>query len=64
MLDERNEKFSIEDERMRYTLLAGQPQLYNILYGEESETAGIEWITPETDEEVKQLMELFQNINK
>ena len=49
----------IEKERMKYTLLAGQPELYHQLYeGDEDQIddSDVEWMVPETVEDVEDIL--------
>lgn len=47
----------IEEERMKYTMLAGNPHLWQALYGEQQE-GNIEWIKPETAEDLERIINI------
>jgi hypothetical protein len=59
-----NEDFEIqnelEKERMKYTLLSGNPDLYDRLYTEpdegEIDDSEVEWMVPESAEEVQDIL--------
>ena len=58
---------ALERERMKYTLLAGNPQLYDQLYSDEEaevDESEIEWIVPESVEEVEDILGLLQQTQK
>lgn len=47
---------------MKYTLLAGNPQLYTQLYQEEEpevDESEVEWIVPESVEELEDIMQML-----
>jgi hypothetical protein len=61
-----NEDFAIqteiEKERMKYTLLAGNPELYDQLYSEdedELDDSDVEWLVPESVEDVEDIMKFL-----
>ena len=52
-----------EKERMKYTLLAGNPELYERLYKEpedEIDDSEVEWLVPESAEEVQDIINFLQ----
>lgn len=59
MIEESTELFDIERERMKYTILAANPSLFDSLYGEEKVEANVEWITPRTAEEFARVEEFL-----
>lgn len=49
----------IEKERMKYTLLASNPELYHQLYEsdeDEIDDSDVEWLVPETVEDVEDIL--------
>lgn len=54
----------LEKERMKYTLLAGNPQLYDQLYQERDEEvpddSDVEWLVPESVDEVEDILNFLQ----
>lgn len=66
MIRENEERISIERERMKYTILAGNPQLWKVLYeDEEDERFGeIEWTTPQSYEEVEELERIINETHR
>lgn len=63
-----NEDFHIstelERERMKYTLLAGNPELYERLYQEpdedEIDDSDVEWMVPESVEDIQEIMSVLE----
>ena len=55
---------NIEKERMKYTLLAANPEMYERLYKEEDEDeiddSEVEWLVPESAEEVQDIIHFLQ----
>lgn len=64
IVDELAQESELERERMKYTILAGNTQLWMHLYGNEAEEEDgeIEWIVPESAEEVEQLERILNEI--
>jgi hypothetical protein len=63
MIDEAKEEASIEENRMKYTILAGNVQLYQQLYpAEEQDDGEIEWIIPQSSEEIEMIEEILSGI--
>lgn len=60
-LNEEQEARAQRDEnQMRYTLAATNPQLYKTVFGQQSvEEEGVVWTTPQTPEEVDELLTLI-----
>lgn len=54
----------LEKERMKYTLLAGNPQLYEQLYQQDDDgapdDADVEWMVPESVDEVEDVLNFLQ----
>lgn len=54
----------LERERMKYTLLAGNPQLYDQLYQQDDDEApadsDVEWMVPESVDEVEDVLNFLQ----
>jgi hypothetical protein len=56
----------MEHERMKYTLLASNPQLYDQLYKEEDpeeiDDSEVEWMVPESAEEIDDIIATLEQI--
>jgi hypothetical protein len=50
----------LEEERLKYTILAGQPQIYAKLFPPEQEEENLEWITPKSEEEAEDIVRFFE----
>ena len=63
MLDEVEQEVNLEKERMKYTILAGNPHLWKELYSEDEEpnSEDIEWIVPKSIEEIEQIMKILDS---
>ena len=61
-----NIQTEVERERMKYTLLAGNPELYTQLYETEDpdpnlpDDEDVEWMVPESVEEVEDILTFLQ----
>lgn len=64
IINEMEENVSIERERMKYTILAGNLHLWRELYGEEEEVdeGEIEWVTPQSAEEIEGILQVLQKL--
>jgi hypothetical protein len=65
MQEEFELQAEIERERLKYTLLAGNPELYSRLYeeddSEELDDSEVEWLVPESAEEVHEIIDFLQS---
>ena len=61
-----NLKAELEKERMKYTLLASNPQLFEQLYKDEEEIddSDVEWMVPESAEEVEDILDFLRQTQK
>lgn len=60
MIEEEQEiKRELEDSRMRYVLAGVNPSLYKAVFEQSEEDGGVEWTTPQTPEEVDELLTLM-----
>lgn len=58
--EQEAQRIEVEKERMRYVMAAANPQLYQYLFGrEDAEEEGVVWTTPQTPEEVDELLTLI-----
>lgn len=67
MVDEIRQAVELERERMKYTILGGNIDLYRALWPDEEENESevppdeaIEWITPQTGEEIEKIIQLLE----
>ena len=64
MTDEIDQEVMLEKERMKYTILAANPHLYKQLYEEtdtdEIDDEDVEWIIPESLDEIEKIMEILE----
>ena len=65
LLEEDKVTFEAEENRMRYTLLASNPELYKKIFRDpvvEEDEVGVEWITPESAEDVDFILEDYARV--
>lgn len=62
MRTEIDETIALEKERMKYTILAGNMQLYQELYKEDTapDESNIEWIKPESAEDFEAILSVLE----
>lgn len=62
MIDDIERQSETEKERMKYTILAGNPQLWQTLYGadEQEDEKDVEWITPKSAEDVDDMLNILK----
>lgn len=67
MLNEHEQRNLLEQERMKYTILAGNAPLWQKLYAEENEDepkdSEIEWITPQSIDEAEQIEDFLRRLH-
>lgn len=68
MVDEIEREADQEHERMKYTVLAGNIQLWKELFGNEVDEGEVpdeevEWITPSSVEEMEQIKNILSGIH-
>ena len=67
LFKDRENLLMVENERMKYTILANNPTLYNALY-EKKDIDGdfsdkqVEWITPSSVQEAEDLIKMMQSV--
>lgn len=61
MTDEVEELRVIEENRAKAAIIGTNPQLYMKLWPETPEDESIEWQTPETEEELADIVKMFES---
>lgn len=62
-----NLEAELERERMKYTLLAGNQDLYHQLYEQDEDQiddSDVEWMVPESVDEVEEILDFLQQTQK
>lgn len=59
LAEEKLEAAAVEKDRMRYIVAATNPRLYQLLFEEKEDEEGVVWTTPQTPEEVDELLALI-----
>jgi hypothetical protein len=62
MADENDEAMDTEAERMKYTILAGNIELYKEIFSDEEDEENIEWITPKSAEDIEAILQDYQQV--
>ena len=67
LLKEKEDVMSLEEEKMKYTILAGNTTLYKALYEEKDieddfSDEQVEWISPSSPEELEDFVKMIQGI--
>ena len=55
---------ALEEQRLKLSILINNPELYKAVFGEEAEEEEIEWITPQTAEEVEDILADYARVQK
>jgi hypothetical protein len=63
LVEESEESYELEKERMKYTILAGNIHLWQELYKEDDD-ADVEWITPRSAEDLELVMKILDGVNE
>jgi hypothetical protein len=61
LVDETEQEYELEKERMKYTILAGNIHLWKELYKEEDDS-DIQWITPRSAEEIEDVLKIVSSL--
>lgn len=63
MIEEREEQFRLERDRMYYTIFASNPELARRLFDKDEDDDfdpdEVEWLTPRSAEDIEEVMELL-----
>jgi hypothetical protein len=62
MADENEEVVDMETQRMKYTVLAGNIELYKEIFSDEEDEEDIEWITPKSAEDIEAILRDYQQV--
>jgi hypothetical protein len=66
MNEDNKEKALLEENRMRYQIASTNPKLYLDIFGQEDEEVDdseVEWTTPESTEEIEEILRAMQGLN-
>jgi hypothetical protein len=69
LIDDAEIAVTVERERMKYTMLAANPQLYKILYNEDEDDdvprdEDVDWFTPESFEDIDAIEKLLAGVDQ